>query len=135
VAAILNYRRNFVTGGCYFFTVNLLERQRTLLTDNIDLLRDSVRRVRRLYPFHIDAWVVLPDHLHCVLTLPPTRYRRFSCAVAVDKIIILKRIASYRTTISDMPQTFGTRHMAKALPGAYDYDRVGLFQAYRLYPR
>ena len=66
-----NYRRNFVAGGCYFFTVNLLERQRTLLTDNIDLLRDSVRRVKRLYPFHIDAWVVLPDHLHCVLTLPP----------------------------------------------------------------
>jgi len=41
-----NYRRNFVSGGCYFFTVNLLERQRTLLTDHIDLLRDSVRRVR-----------------------------------------------------------------------------------------
>ena len=66
-----NYRRNFVAGGCYFFTVNLLERQRTLLTDHIDLLRDSVRRVRRLYPFHIDAWVVLPDHLHCIWTLPP----------------------------------------------------------------
>jgi len=51
-----NYRRNFVHGGCYFFTVNLLERQRTLLTDHIDLLRDSVQRVKVLYPFHIDAW-------------------------------------------------------------------------------
>ena len=51
-----NYRRNFVLGGSYFFTVNLLERQRSLLTDHIDLLRDSVRRVRRLYPFDIDAW-------------------------------------------------------------------------------
>ena len=69
-----NYRRNFVAGGCYFFTVNLLERQRTLLTDNIDLLRDSVQRVKRLYPFHIDACVVLPDHLHCVWTLPPDTY-------------------------------------------------------------
>ena len=59
-----NYRRNFVAGGCYFFTVNLLERQLTLLTDHIDLLRDSVRRVKRLYPFDIDAWVVLPEHLH-----------------------------------------------------------------------
>jgi len=68
VAAIPNYLRNFVTGGCYFFTVNLLERQRTLLTDHIDLLRDSVRR---LCPFRIDAWVVLPDYLHCVLILPP----------------------------------------------------------------
>lgn len=66
-----NYRRVFVPGGCYFFTVNLLERKRTLLTDPIDLLRDCVRTVRRLHPFHIDAWVVLPDHMHCVLTLPP----------------------------------------------------------------
>ena len=66
-----NYRRNFVPGGCYFFTVNLLERQRTLLTDHIDILRDSVRRVRRLHPFHIDAWVVLPDHMHCIWTFPP----------------------------------------------------------------
>ena len=37
-----NYRRNFVAGGMLFFTVNLLERQQTLLTDHIDLLRDSV---------------------------------------------------------------------------------------------
>ena len=76
-----NYRRNFVKGGCYFFTVNLLERKQALLTENIDLLRDSVRRVKRLYPFHIDAWVVLPEHMHCVLTLPadtdnfPVRWR------------------------------------------------------------
>lgn len=52
------------------FTVNLLERQRPLLTDHIDLLRDSVRRVKVLYPFHIDAWVVLPDHMHAGWTLP-----------------------------------------------------------------
>jgi REP element-mobilizing transposase RayT len=38
-----NYRRNFVAGACYFFTVNLLEQQRSLLTDHINLLRDSVR--------------------------------------------------------------------------------------------
>jgi len=36
----------------------------------IELLRYVVRRVRDKYPFHIDAWVVLPEHLHCVLTLP-----------------------------------------------------------------
>jgi hypothetical protein len=57
--------------GGYFFMVNLLERQRTLLTDHIDLLRDSVRRVKVMYPFHIDAWVVLPDHMHTIWMLPP----------------------------------------------------------------
>ncbi|SCX05571.1 hypothetical protein SAMN05216379_103134 [Nitrosomonas eutropha] len=66
-----DYRRNWVPGGTYFFTVNLLERNRDLLVAEIDLLRDSVRRVKRLYPFEIVAWVVLPDHMHCVWTLPP----------------------------------------------------------------
>ena len=65
-----DYRRNRIPGGTYFFTVNLLDRTRPLLTDNIDTLRKSVRRVRELMPFHIDAWVVLPDHMHTLWTLP-----------------------------------------------------------------
>ncbi|HRH81855.1 MAG TPA: transposase [Thiobacillaceae bacterium] len=66
-----NYRRNRVPGGTYFFTVNLLERGSTLLVSNVDALRDAVRKVRAARPFHIDAWVVLPDHMHAVWTLPP----------------------------------------------------------------
>jgi putative transposase len=66
------YRRAFIPGGTWFFTVNLLERHNNdLLVREIDLLRETVRRVRHKHPFHIDAWVVLPEHLHCVLTLPP----------------------------------------------------------------
>ena len=53
-----NYIRNRVNGGCYFFTVNLLERhQNELLTEQIDLLRDVVKRVKNQHPFHIDGWV------------------------------------------------------------------------------
>ena len=66
-----DYRRNFIPGGSFFFTVNLLERRSDLLTRHIELLRDSVRRVRRLHSFHIDAWVVLPEHMHCIWTMPP----------------------------------------------------------------
>ena len=66
-----NYRRNRVPGGTYFFTVNLLDRASDLLVREIDRLREVVRKVRHDRPFHIDAWVVLPDHLHCVWTLPP----------------------------------------------------------------
>ena len=65
-----NYRRYRVSGGCYFFTVNLLERENTLLVDRIGLLRESVRVCKRKRPFHIDAWVVLPEHMHCIWTLP-----------------------------------------------------------------
>ncbi len=65
-----DYRRHRVAGGTYFFTVNLLDRRRPLLVDHIDLLRASVRRVHALMPFHIDAWVVLPEHMHALWTLP-----------------------------------------------------------------
>ena len=67
-----NYRRAFIPGRTYFFTVNLLQRHdNNLLIRELNLLRDTVRRVRKRHPFQIDAWVVLPDHLHCVWTLPP----------------------------------------------------------------
>ena len=67
-----NYRRALIPGGTYFFTVNLLQRHdNNLLIREINLLRETVRKVRKSHPFYIDAWVVLPDHLHCVWTLPP----------------------------------------------------------------
>jgi len=59
-----NYLRYRVKGGCYFFTVNLLERKNTLLINHIDLLRESVWMCKQKRPFHIDAWVVLPEHMH-----------------------------------------------------------------------
>jgi putative transposase len=65
-----NYRRNRVPGGTYFFTVNLFDRSAELLTIHIDALRQAVTKARARKPFHIDAWVVLPDHMHCVWTLP-----------------------------------------------------------------
>jgi putative transposase len=65
-----NYRRVFIPGGCYFFTVNLLDRNSRLLVENIDGLRDAVRLTRHRFPFEIDAMVVLPDHIHAVWTLP-----------------------------------------------------------------
>jgi len=65
-----DYRRNRVPGGTFFFTVNLRNRISDLLVMRIDVLRDAVRQVRSQAPFHIDAWVVLPNHMHCAWTLP-----------------------------------------------------------------
>ena len=66
-----NYRRNYLDGGSYFFTVNLADRRSQLLTDHIGLLRAAFRYARTRHPFSIDAIVVLPDHLHAIWTLPP----------------------------------------------------------------
>jgi len=66
-----NYRRAFVPGGCWLFTVNLLDRRQALLVEHIASLRLAAATTRKRRPFTIDAFVVLPDHLHAVWTLPP----------------------------------------------------------------
>ncbi|MEQ1651965.1 MAG: transposase [Hyphomicrobium sp.] len=66
-----NYRRVFIPGGTWFFTVNLLERRKSLLTENVTHLRHAIFWTKRRLPFRIDALVILPDHLHAVITLPP----------------------------------------------------------------
>jgi putative transposase len=68
---MVRYRRNLLAGGTYFFTVTLEDRTLTALVDHINALRESMRTTRRAHPFTIDAVVVLPDHLHIVMTLPP----------------------------------------------------------------
>ncbi len=66
-----NYRRDRTPGGTYFFTVALRDRSSKLLLDCVDDFRFAVRETRRRMPFDIIAWVVLPEHLHTVWTLPP----------------------------------------------------------------
>jgi putative transposase len=81
-----DYRRNRVRGRTFFFTVNLLDRRSDLLVTQIGILREAVARVRAKAPFRIDAWVVLPDHMHCLWTLPhgdadfPGRWRAVKIA-------------------------------------------------------
>ena len=65
------YRRNKTPGARYFFTVTLLDRSSRLLVERIADLRVAFRAVRAQRPFTLDAVVVLPDHLHCIWTLPP----------------------------------------------------------------
>ena len=67
-----NYRRAQTAGGSYFFTV-VAYRRRPILThpESRRILREAIAQVRREYPFEIDAWVLLPEHIHCIWTLPP----------------------------------------------------------------
>ena len=65
------YRRARVPGATYFFTVNCAERKgNSILTDNIDILRNAFRKVKNDHPFEINAITILPEHLHCIWTLP-----------------------------------------------------------------
>ncbi len=64
------YIRPKVPGACIFFTVNLVDRGADTLVRHVDVLRQAVAVTRAKRPFGIEAWVVLPDHMHCVWTLP-----------------------------------------------------------------
>jgi putative transposase len=86
-----SYRRDRTFGGTWFFTVRLKNRKSSLLVDQIELLRTSVKQTMQVMPFAIEFWVVLPDHMHCIWTLPkndndyPNRWKslkgRFSRAL------------------------------------------------------
>ncbi|PPD42628.1 MAG: transposase [Methylobacter sp.] len=66
------YRRFYIPGATWFFTVNLAQRRNNhLLVEHIDLLRSAFRYVKQRKPYHMDAVVIMPDHLHCLWTLPP----------------------------------------------------------------
>jgi putative transposase len=97
---MVRYRRNFIAGGTYFFTVTLADRRSSALIDHVDALRAAMRVTRRKHPFTIDAVVILPDHLHIVMTMPaedadyPNRWRlikrRFTSAVAQAGVSIAR---------------------------------------------
>ncbi|HBH88914.1 transposase [Ponticaulis sp.] len=65
-----NYRRLFVPGGTYAFTVCLDDRSSRLLLDEIGLLHQCIEKVHAKFPFETIAWVFLPDHFHTIWRLP-----------------------------------------------------------------
>ena len=76
------YRRARIPGASYFFNVNLEDRTSSLLIERVGALRQAFLLTRHELPFVIDAIVILPDHLHCIWTLPdgdsdyPMRWQR-----------------------------------------------------------
>jgi len=91
-----DYRRVRVPGATYFFTANLRDRRSDLLTREVVLLRETVRATRARHPFHIDAWVVLPDHMHCLWTLPAGD-ADFALRWKVIKFAFAKRLSKTET--------------------------------------
>ena len=70
MAAMPNYLRPKATGARVFFTVCLAVRGGDTLVREVAALRRAVAETRAERPFGIEAWVVLPDHLHCVWQMP-----------------------------------------------------------------
>ena len=66
------FRRSVIPGATYFLTLNTYQR-RKVLTEPLfySALKQAFIQVKAKHPFTIDAFVLLPDHLHCIWTLPP----------------------------------------------------------------
>lgn len=69
-AVMYRYTRPRRDGVPVFLTIALAARGADLLARQIETLRQAVRLTRAERPFAINAWVVLPDHMHCIWTLP-----------------------------------------------------------------
>ena len=96
-----NYRRADIDGGTYFFAVDTLSRQTFLLDDDVRAaLREGIALVRQSHSFTVNARVLLPDHLHCIWTLPP-RDRDFSTRWQVIKRTVTQRCGA-RLNRSDL---------------------------------
>lgn len=134
------YQRLRIDGACYFFTVNLAEREdNVLLIQHIEHLREAFRETRQDHPFEIDAIVILPEHLHCIWQLPPddtdysTRRRlikaRFSMAIPKTE-----RISKNRAHLQKPNPQIRTWHLATKLLGACHSRSAGLSKSCGLYP-
>ncbi len=68
----MQYRRAYTPGAQYFFTL-VTENRRKIFTNDatINTLRQAFRNVMTKRPFIIDAAVIMPEHIHCIWTLPP----------------------------------------------------------------
>jgi len=62
-----NYTRVFLDGYSYFITITTQGRN-PILIENIELLRNSFKRSKKRYHYTIDAIIILPDHIHMILT-------------------------------------------------------------------
>jgi putative transposase len=78
-----NYRRNLIPGGTFFFTVVTYQRRPILIEQRArEIIHQSLLHIRKELPFETIAICLLPDHLHCIWTLPehdhdyPTRWKK-----------------------------------------------------------
>ena len=110
-----NYKRVYLDGYSYFITM-VTQGRNPILIDNIALLRDSFRRSKQRYDYQIDAVVILPDHLHMIITPDnPEEYSKIithikrSFVYGLDASLITKAklhlsISSYKRKLSGIWQ-------------------------------
>lgn len=121
--AMNDYRHNRVQGRTFFFTVRLRDHGSSLLTEHISAFGEAIRLVRTRKPFHVDAWVVLPDHAHAIWTLPPGDS---DCAARwrAVKIAFSKSLSKLGLADADEKTIWARHYQHHAVANELEYDRL-----------
>ena len=119
------YRRTHTPGTTYFFTVVSRQRRPFLCDDPIRVaLRDAITTVRREHPFMIDAWVLLPDHLHCIWTLPENDHA-YSVRWSMIKRLVTQHVGAHGAPYEALQQNRRVRHAHHEHPEQSHPDHRG----------
>ncbi|OGC07848.1 hypothetical protein A2V82_13855 [candidate division KSB1 bacterium RBG_16_48_16] len=82
-----DYRRAIVPGGTFFFTVVTFDRNPILTSDlSRQTLRRAWKTIQRKHPFKCDTICLLPEHLHCMWTLPENDSNYSLCWAAIKAL-------------------------------------------------
>lgn len=99
----MRYRRLRIDGGTYFFTLVTFDRQPLFKKPEIaSMLYQAINHVRRRHDFDLAAHVILPDHVHFLMTLPPG-----DCDFSTRLMLIKSRFTRHH--LADLAQTGGYR--------------------------
>ncbi|MBA1146975.1 transposase [Ectothiorhodospiraceae bacterium WFHF3C12] len=147
----MRYRRARTPGARYFFTVVTHQRRPVLTNGRVRaLVGAALRATRRTQPFSMDAVVLLPDHLHCIWTLPAddadfsTRWRRIKRFVTLRAGAghiwqgrfwehLIRDDADWRAHV-DYVHYNPVKHGLAAMPGEWPYSSFHRFVAEGVYP-
>ncbi|MDD1415381.1 transposase [Dolichospermum sp. ST_con] len=100
-----NYRRPNISGATYFLTQVTYQREPWLCRDiSRQALREAIQTVRKKYPFSIDAFILLPNHFHCLWTLPPDDHD-FSVRLRLIKTYVTKHYREQLTLENPISQS------------------------------
>ena len=97
-------------------TFNLLDRKSSLLLIHIDKFRDAYAKTIQHHQFKLDAMVVLPDHVHIMITLPPNS-DNYAVIVASIAVIEPAELARWEKATADVDEIWLKDAAAKGYDG------------------
>jgi putative transposase len=91
----MKYRRIYADGYSYYLTL-VTYRRKPILIENIELLRHAFRLSKKRYAYKIDAIIVLPDHIHMIITPKVAKdYSKIITAIKKSFVYGLKQSLKY----------------------------------------